>query len=165
MKLHTTMAALLLTFTGLGIQSAGAIEQGPASIPDADIASLRMLAIDQEPAAPRMANSIDNGKRPVREYPMQAPTIPHRIDNYQVNLNANKCLSCHSRQRTRESMAPMVSITHFEDREGNVLAEISPRRYFCDQCHVVQTDAEPLVGNSFMDVDAVMKQSGKTTGH
>ena len=26
---------------------------------------------------------------------------------------------------------------------------MSPRRYFCNQCHVPQSDAKPLVGNTF----------------
>jgi cytochrome c-type protein NapB len=33
---------------------------------------------------------------------------------------------------------------------------VSPRRYFCTQCHVVQTDAKPLVGSDFLDVDELM---------
>ena len=36
-----------------------------------------------------------------------------------------------------------------KDREGGELSNISPRRYFCMQCHVPQTDAKPLVGNRF----------------
>ena len=51
----------------------------------------------------------------------------------------------------------MVSVTHFMDRDGQVCAAVSPRRYFCLQCHVTQTDARPLVGNSFKDVDIVIK--------
>jgi len=31
-----------------------------------------------------------------RNYVQQPPLIPHTIRGYQVNLNANKCLSCHS---------------------------------------------------------------------
>ena len=43
----------------------------------------------------------------------------------------------------------MVSVTHYMDRDGNFLADVSPRRYFCEQCHVVQTDANPLLANEF----------------
>ena len=35
-------------------------------------------------------------------------------------------------------------------------ASISSRRYFCNQCHVVQTDAPLLVGNTFQDIDQVL---------
>jgi cytochrome c-type protein NapB len=33
----------------------------------------------------------------------------------------------------------MVSITHFMDRDGQFLASVSPRRFFCTECHVPQT--------------------------
>ena len=45
------------------------------------------------------------------------------------------------------------------DRDGNFLAEISPRRYFCEQCHVAQVDARPLVENRFEDVDEIIKRT------
>jgi cytochrome c-type protein NapB len=44
------------------------------------------------------------------------------------------------------------------DRDGNVRADVSPRRYFCEQCHVVQMERSPLVANTFEDVDTVMKR-------
>ena len=33
-----------------------------------------------------------------------------------------------------------------------VLADVTPRRYFCTACHVPQADTPPLVGNSFVDM-------------
>jgi cytochrome c-type protein NapB len=33
-----------------------------------------------------------------------------------------------------------------------MLADVSPRRYFCTECHVPQADVEPLVGNTFTDM-------------
>lgn len=42
------------------------------------------------------------------------------------------------------------------DRDDQFLATISPRRYFCNQCHVVQTDAPVLVANQFRDIDSVL---------
>lgn len=119
------------------------------------------VGLTTEPAAPRMAEVENQDLRRARNYPMQPPTIPHKIDNYQVDLNTNKCLSCHSRRRTEESQAPMVSVTHYMDRDGNFLAEVSPRRYFCEQCHVVQTDARPLVENTFQDVDELLSRQAR----
>ena len=49
----------------------------------------------------------------------------------------------------------MISITHFMDRDGQVLSDVTPRRYFCTQCHVGQTDARPLVTNTFEDASAI----------
>ncbi len=119
------------------------------------------VGLTTEPTAPRMAEVENEDLRRARNYPMQPPTIPHKIDNYQVDLNTNKCLSCHSRRRTEESQAPMVSVTHYMDRDGNFLAEVSPRRYFCEQCHVPQTDARPLVENTFQDVDKLLSRPAR----
>jgi cytochrome c-type protein NapB len=114
------------------------------------------VAIPDEPEPPRMQQVENKDIKRQRNYPMQPPTIPHKIDDYQLDLNTNKCLSCHSRRRTAESQAPMVSVTHYMDRDGNFLAEVSPRRYFCNQCHVIQTDAQPLVDNTFEDIDEIL---------
>lgn len=114
--------------------------------------------IAEEAAPPRMPQEENTDIKRARNYPMQPPTIPHKIDGYQVDLNSNKCLSCHSRRRTEESQAPMVSVTHYMDRDGNFLAEVSPRRYFCNQCHVTQTNARPLVENTFQDIDEILKK-------
>jgi cytochrome c-type protein NapB len=119
------------------------------------------VPIPAEPAPPRMPQVENTDLRRARAYPMQPPTIPHKIDGYQVDLNSNKCLSCHSRRRTEESQAPMVSVTHYMDRDGNFLAEVSPRRYFCNQCHVPQTNARPLVENTFQDIDEVLRNRVK----
>ena len=55
----------------------------------------------------------------------------------------------------------MISVTHYMDRDGNFLADVSPRRYFCNQCHVEQTDARPLVENQFKDIDKILQESSK----
>jgi cytochrome c-type protein NapB len=84
-----------------------------------------------------------------RDFVQQPPLIPHTIDGYQVTKNFNKCMDCHAWQRTKESGATKVSVTHFRTLEGQELDNISPRRYFCTQCHVPQTDARALVDNTF----------------
>jgi cytochrome c-type protein NapB len=108
-----------------------------------------------DPAAP-FARPITDDKRVMRNYPEQPPVIPHSIDGYQIDLNGNKCLSCHARSRTGESQAPMISITHFMDRDGQFLATVSPRRFFCTQCHVPQHETKPPVENTFVDIDALL---------
>ena len=89
----------------------------------------------------------------MRNYPEQPPVIPHRIEGYQLSLATNRCLSCHRRQYVEASGAPMISVTHYADRAGQVLADVAPRRYFCTQCHVTQTDAQPMVENTFTDMN------------
>ena len=84
-----------------------------------------------------------------RDFVQQPPLVPHTIAGYQITKNFNKCMDCHAFQKTKESGATKVSVTHFKTRDGVELDSISPRRYFCTQCHVAQTDAKPLVDNSF----------------
>jgi cytochrome c-type protein NapB len=107
-------------------------------------------------AAPMSEASIPPLDRPIvddvrreRNFPEQPPVIPHSIDGYQLTLNTNRCLSCHKREFTEGSGAPMISPTHFVERDGQVLSDIAPRRYFCTACHVLQTDAAALVPNRF----------------
>jgi cytochrome c-type protein NapB len=115
--------------------------------------------IPAEPKPPPLGNPENRDIRRERTYSMQPPTIPHKIDNYQVDKNVNTCLACHSRGRAPLTQAVAVSVSHYMDRDGNFLAEISPRRYFCEQCHVVQFDAKPLVENRFEDVDELVKRA------
>lgn len=84
-----------------------------------------------------------------RDFVQQPPLIPHTTAGYQITRNFNKCMDCHAWQKARYSGATKVSVTHFRNREGQELDNISPRRYFCTACHVAQTDAKPLVENTF----------------
>ncbi|MFY2507113.1 nitrate reductase cytochrome c-type subunit [Vibrio pectenicida] len=88
-------------------------------------------------------------------YVYQPPLIPHSIRGYEVSLNANKCLSCHSWKNAKEMGATKISVTHYVNREDAVLADMSPRRYFCLQCHVPQANAQPLVKNDFISVESL----------
>jgi nitrate reductase (cytochrome), electron transfer subunit len=118
-----------------------------------------MTAIGEEPKPPPLGNPENKDVHRERSYSMQPPTIPHKIDNYQVDKNFNMCLNCHSRGRAPLTQAVAVSVSHYMDRDGNFLAEISPRRYFCEQCHVVQFDAKPLVANRFEDADEIVRRT------
>lgn len=90
-----------------------------------------------------------------RDYVQQPPLIPHKIEGYVINLKSNKCLTCHSWANYKQAGATKVSQTHFSDRDGNAMSNISSRRYFCTQCHVPQVDARPLVENTFKPVEAI----------
>jgi len=143
-----TVYLFALLLTSLALQAA-----------DGDATLRKGLDISTQPSSPPIARVLNTDIKQARNYPMQPPIIPHKITNYQVDLNTNKCLSCHNRSRIEESQAPMVSVTHYMDRDGNFLATVSPRRYFCLQCHVIQTNAKLLVGNDFIDMDQLLKNS------
>ena len=130
-------------------------------VADDNIATLRGAAIDKELEPPRISRVENSDLKRKRAYPMQPPTIPHKTDDYQLDLNVNKCLSCHSRKQSEDSQAPMISVTHYQDRDGNFLADVSPRRYFCEQCHVVQTETKHLLVNDFVDIDKLLREDNR----
>ncbi len=105
-------------------------------------------------AAP-LKNFRKDGDLYDRQYMHQPPLIPHDTRNYEVDNKVNKCLACHSFKNASAMKAPKISPTHFETRDGMTLGEVSPRRYFCLQCHVLQADAKPLVNNTFKPVEAL----------
>lgn len=115
--------------------------------------------LDEEGPAALMTPLRNTAEKETRSYPEQPPVIPHTIEGYQIDMNGNKCLSCHARARTAESQAPMVSITHFMDRDGQFLASVSPRRFFCTSCHVPQHVTKPPVANDFVDIDTMLNRA------
>ena len=88
----------------------------------------------------------------------QPPLIPHKTEGYEIDLKVNKCLTCHSWSNYKKSNATKISPTHFRNRDGVDLANVSAQRYFCTQCHVPQTDTQPLVENTFQSVDVLQPQ-------
>ena len=107
--------------------------------------------MESVPADPLPKWVVDDIRK-MRAYPDQPPVIPHSNEGYQLSVNTNRCLSCHKREFTEGSGAPMISVTHYMTREGQMIADVSPRRYFCTACHVPQADVQPLVNNLFKDM-------------
>jgi cytochrome c-type protein NapB len=84
-----------------------------------------------------------------RSYKIQPPVIPHKIDKETINLKTNTCMKCHSEKTYEQKKAPKVGDSHYVARDGKVLETVSTRRYFCNQCHAPQLNAEPIVINRF----------------
>lgn len=140
--------------------------------PDQDSASVAAESLDapappgirpggtiaQEFQSPFIPPAVKSMQRPARNYPEQPPVVPHSIRGYQINGNFNRCLTCHSRSATALTGAPMISVTHFLDRDSQVLAAVAPRRYFCLQCHVPQQEITPIKPNTFKGIDEVLHE-------
>jgi len=121
--------------------------------------------LDQESSPPLIAPTENKDVIRQRAYAQQPPTIPHKIDGYQLDRNANSCLSCHASSRAAQSHATPIGISHYTDRDGEQLGHLAPRRYFCTQCHVPQADIAPLVGNTFAPVSDVKLPAGAHARH
>jgi cytochrome c-type protein NapB len=158
MRLRFLLPAALLPFLVFAQDPTANAPAAPPKEAQSIDALRRGIPLSQEGKPLPMPRTENFDIRRKRAYPDQPPTIPHAIDGYQVDKNATRRLLCHSRANAENFQAPMVSVTHFLDRDGQVLAAVSPRRYFCTQCHVVQTDAKLLVPSGFRDVDEVMSQ-------
>ncbi len=141
------LLGLAVALVAIGHDMARAADT-PASAP-VKLQGLRQglpLSQDAPPANHRQERDHPVGDR---DFVQQPPLIPHTITGYQVTKNFNKCMDCHAWQKTKESGATKISVTHFKTRDGVELDQVSPRRYFCTQCHVPQSDAKPLVSNTY----------------
>ncbi|MEO5676995.1 MAG: nitrate reductase cytochrome c-type subunit, partial [Usitatibacter sp.] len=118
------MKRVLLALAAVALAGATFAQQNPSS-PGLATGLRGATPLTEEPRPPLFPKFVNDDQRKTRNYPMQPPLIPHQIDNYQVDLRFHKCMDCHSRARVGESGAPMVSVTHFQDRDGNMLGEIS----------------------------------------
>ncbi|MGX2947680.1 nitrate reductase cytochrome c-type subunit [Frederiksenia canicola] len=130
------LALFFIAISGLAV--ANSIEKVPSKIEDG-----------VESTAPEFHNMPKDGSKLALSYVNQPPMIPHSIKGYQVTKNTNQCLNCHGIENYRTTGAPRISPTHFMDRDGNVNADTSPRRYFCLQCHVPQAEVAPIIENKF----------------
>jgi len=119
------------------------------------VKSIRGNDVGESELPPGIYKPIPDRAPIPRDYVQQPPLIPHKIEGYEVSKNFNRCMDCHAWSRYQETGATKVSLTHFKDRDGGELSNISPRRYFCTQCHVPQTDAPPLVNNKFQRADGL----------
>jgi len=113
------------------------------------LSSLRGQSLETQDPAETLKNYPRENANLELNYVQQPPLIPHHIRGYEVDRKTNKCLSCHSFKNYKKYDATKISITHFYNQQGEVLSEVSPRRYFCLQCHVPQVEAKPLVDNDF----------------
>lgn len=89
-----------------------------------------------------------------RSYENAPPLIPHSIEGLvPVTASNNMCISCHSALMASSVGATPVPVSHMLDlRTGKKMADgaIAGARYNCTQCHVPQSDAKPLVANTFV---------------
>jgi nitrate reductase (cytochrome), electron transfer subunit len=146
---HETVFGIALTLGSLALAGSGW-----AAVP---LLSERgdMPVAEEFEQAPQLHQYQKDGLPIERNYLLQPPLIPHQIEGYTITPKFNKCMSCHSWTKYKEANATKISQTHFESRDGIVMANVSARRYFCVQCHVPQTNAKPLVENTFQPVDAL----------
>ena len=137
------VAAALSACLGLG-SLAAAQEASP-------VQSLRSLMLTETSPAPDIYKQLVPSGGFARAYRQQPPLIPHKVDGYQITATNNACMECHDWPNNTKVGAPKISETHYVDRQGVRLDKVAGTRYFCQQCHVPQLDAQPLVENTFQN--------------
>lgn len=121
-----------------------------------DVHGLRSNQLTAQDEVPVMTEYV--GKTPgeqekiARSFEQQPPLIPHKIDGYRIDFKVNRCLECHDRPFFKEEKAPKIGDSHYRDRDGKELTRIWMGRYNCNQCHVPQANAQPLVSNTFQPI-------------
>jgi len=105
----------------------------------------------QEAPAPVYRLSLNQESFP-RNFKEQPPLTPHKVEKYRINLKANGCLKCHDKDTYKEEDAPLAGKSHYMGEDGKEMEILHMSRYFCNQCHVPQVDAKPLVANTFVGV-------------
>ncbi|EHO5064077.1 nitrate reductase cytochrome c-type subunit [Salmonella enterica] len=141
MKSHDLMKALCQWMATLALVVSGAVWAANG----VDLSQSPEVSGTQEGAI-RMPKEQE---RMPLNYVNQPPMIPHSVEGYQVTTNTNRCLQCHGVESYRTTGAPRISPTHFMDSDGKVSGNVTPRRYFCLQCHVPQSDTAPIIDNTF----------------
>ncbi|MES0883520.1 nitrate reductase cytochrome c-type subunit [Roseibium sp. SCP14] len=127
--------------------AAGGIALAQQAADNDRVQTLRGAAVDEHVAVEDIFRP--NEGRVSRSYRQQPPLIPHKTQQYQIDLAANECLSCHDWTNAGDRGAPTLSMTHYLDRDGQQLDSVSGTRWFCNQCHVPQVNAPALIENTF----------------
>lgn len=105
-----------------------------------------------------MGGAPGSNKRLPRAYLNAPPQIPHDIGDFlPITAQSNFCMACHNqpglwdKKREKGTPTPMPR-SHYTDlrHEPGKLSELPINaRFNCNQCHVPQTNASPLVENTF----------------
>ena len=93
-----------------------------------------------------------------RAYLNAPPQIPHDIKDFlPITTQSNFCIGCHNQpdewdKKREKGMPTPIPRSHYTDLRnapGKVTDHLINSRYNCNQCHVPQTNATPLVKNTF----------------
>ena len=129
----------------------GMIWSAPA---DAEVVSLRgENPLDALAKQFDRRRQVTNDRGFKRDWKLQPPLVPHKIDKDQITLQANTCMKCHGPDTYKAEGAPKVADSHVIVAEDTKAETLNMKRYFCNQCHVPQLDANPLVENTFESND------------
>jgi len=145
MKTFTTVVlACLLSVTAslAGAEPINTIRGSDAA--SADQPPLDLAYVGGRPGSQKLLTRMFNG---------QPPLVPHAIASFDEEITAtdNPCLECHISNEFKGKKMPRVSDSHLVP--GKKASDGSPvldmMLWQCNNCHVPQVAAKPLVENTF----------------
>lgn len=90
-----------------------------------------------------------------RAFPGAPPRVPHTVDDFlPITREENWCVDCHALDWTAPGAGDptAIPVSHFVNLRGDtdeIGGRIRGARWVCVTCHVADTEAAPLVGNSY----------------
>lgn len=90
-----------------------------------------------------------------RSFENAPPLVSHTMEEMlPITKDNNICLTCHTKELAADMNTKPAPASHYFDFQANKPSgdTVSNERFNCDQCHIAQTDAKPLVGNKFQAV-------------
>lgn len=158
MKTHSIFASLILMAASSASSASSAFAAQPIA---ADGMGLSKTSVFDTPA-PKVyrtkANPPGQNQLLPRAYQGAPPQIPHDVtDLLPITTDSNMCIACHNqpdnwgkpRAQGQPTPIPQSHYTDLRNAPGKVTDHLINARYNCNQCHVPQLDAKPLVVNTF----------------
>jgi cytochrome c-type protein NapB len=154
------MVAVATTALSCAHVGSGTKEAAPAAVSDAEIGLEKSSVFaDPDPIVAAAAGAQPGTNEPSGGYfSGSPPVIPHAVDGMlPITAANNMCLACHDApdrigEEKAAGVATAIPTSHYTDLRrdpGTVTANLIGARYSCTQCHAAQTDAKPLVRNTY----------------
>lgn len=137
-----------------------ACDKKEKAVSDSDI-GLRKTTVENENSVVLLGDvnytGVQAGESLVieRSFENAPPLVSHTMEEYlPITKDMNACLTCHVKELAADMNTKPAPASHYFDFQANKSSgdTVSFERFNCDQCHVAQTDAKPLIANKFQAV-------------
>ncbi len=157
MTFHRLMASMAFSFVLMATATAAPATQ-PIKPESMGLTKGSVFEVPAQIAYSTKAGAPGQNQLLPRAYPGAPPQIPHDTGDFMpITADNNACLACHNqpdkwgqkREAAQPTPIPPSHYTDLRNAPGKVTDHLMGARYSCNQCHVPQHDAKPLVENTF----------------
>ena len=154
MRFHHLVVSLMLIVAGIGAASAAQ----PIAPDSTGLSKTSVFDTPTPQVYQYKGKQAGQNKVLPRAYLNAPPQIPHDISDFlPITTESNMCDACHNRpdlwgKKLAQGEPTPISKSHFTDLRnapGKVTDHLIKARFNCNQCHVPQANAQPLVENTF----------------